>query len=83
MIVAQGLEGLLAIGGDVDVMPALRQQQLQDFMRGRAVFRDQDPASSNEVWRGFEIRRCSGSHPASLSALDLFGWRLKNVLCEQ
>ena len=49
LIVQQSLEGLLAIGGDVDMMTALREQQLQDLMGGRAVFRDQDPAAGNGV----------------------------------
>ena len=45
----QSLEGLLAIGGDFDVMTALREQQLQDVMSCRAVLRDQDAAAGNRV----------------------------------
>jgi hypothetical protein len=48
-IEAQGLEGLLAIGGNVDVMSALREQQLQNLMGRRTVFRDQNPSSGNGV----------------------------------
>jgi hypothetical protein len=49
VIVAERLEGLFAVGGDVDVMPALGQQQLQNLVGGRAVFRDQDPAPGRRM----------------------------------
>jgi hypothetical protein len=49
LILEQGLESLLAICGDVDVMTTLREEQLQDFMSRRAVFRDQDLAAHNRV----------------------------------
>ena len=49
VIVAQRLEGLLAIGGDVDMVAALREQQLQDFMRCGTVFRDQDSTPGSGV----------------------------------
>ena len=49
VIVAQCLEGLLAVGGDIDVMAPLREQQLQDLVGGGTVFGDQDPTPRKGV----------------------------------
>ena len=62
VVVAQRLQCLQPVGGDVDLVAAMVQEQLQEIVRDRAVLGNEHPAGTGTARCGLDLLDGGGTH---------------------